>query len=210
MTWSGFSYNSGMTGQYGRSRMVDCEPSTTLLTDGLCEDGDNIILDVGDATTSRPMSAYFEVVGDYLEVSLYSSDTPRPTLSMAPTTAAPTQSPSKEDDQCGKEKYCCDFLEISNYETFYKIRDVRRERAVLGRRRRRLRDRRADGGARGRGPYGAGPRADGRAVGRPARLALAPEPPHDLPGRQGARGQLLLPAEQRRHLRHERGGVRRL
>ncbi|KAH8050074.1 tRNA-Phe hydroxylase [Aureococcus anophagefferens] len=124
MTWSGFSYNSGMSGKYGNSRMVDCEPSTTLLTDGLCEDGDNIILDVGDATTSRPMSAYFEVVGDYLEVSLYSSDTPRPTLSMAPTTAAPTQSPSKEDDQCGKEKYCCDFLEISNYETFYKIRDV--------------------------------------------------------------------------------------
>ncbi|KAK7232661.1 tRNAPhe (7-(3-amino-3-carboxypropyl)wyosine37-C2)-hydroxylase [Aureococcus anophagefferens] len=124
LTYSGFSYTSGMSGKFGNTRMVDCDPSTTLLTDGLCEDGDSIILDVGDASTSRPMSAYFEVVGDYLEVSLYSSDTPRPTLSMAPTTAAPTTSPSKEDDQCGKEKYCCDVINIDGYETFSKIRDV--------------------------------------------------------------------------------------
>ncbi|KAH8098926.1 tRNA-Phe hydroxylase [Aureococcus anophagefferens] len=123
LTYSGFSYTSGMSGKFGNTRMVDCDPSTTLLTDGLCEDGDSIILDVGDASTSRPMSAYFEVVGDYLEVSLYSSDTPRPTLSMAPTTAAPTTSPSKEDDQCGKEKYCCDVINIDGYETFSKIRD---------------------------------------------------------------------------------------
>ncbi|KAH8072888.1 tRNA-Phe hydroxylase [Aureococcus anophagefferens] len=122
LTYSGFSYTSGMSGKFGNTRMVDCDPSTTLLTDGL-GDGDSIILDVGDASTSRPMSAYFEVVGDYLEVSLYSSDTPRPTLSMAPTTAAPTTSPSKEDDQCGKEKYCCDVINIDGYETFSKIRD---------------------------------------------------------------------------------------
>ncbi|KAH8064191.1 protein kinase [Aureococcus anophagefferens] len=47
---------------------------------------------------------------------------------LAPARAAqagyPTQSPSKQDDQCGDEKYCCDSIDISNFETFYKVRDV--------------------------------------------------------------------------------------
>ncbi|KAH8068673.1 tRNA-Phe hydroxylase [Aureococcus anophagefferens] len=124
MTYSSYSSNSGMTGNFGNSRVVDCEPSTDLLTDAMCTSGENMQLDVGDEATSRPISVYFEVVGSHLEVSVYSSDTPRPTLSMAPTTAAPTQSPFKEDDQCGKEKYCCDFVDIDGYQRFYKVRDV--------------------------------------------------------------------------------------
>ncbi|KAH8066731.1 tRNA-Phe hydroxylase [Aureococcus anophagefferens] len=102
MTYSSYSSNSGMTGNFGNSRVVDCEPSTDLLTDAMCTSGENMQLDVGDEATSRPISVYFEVVGSHLEVSVYSSDTPRPTLSMAPTTAA-RRSPLKEDDQCGKE-----------------------------------------------------------------------------------------------------------
>ena len=123
LTWSDVHYENGMTGMLGNTLLVDGHPETSTLLDALLGDGESVVLDVGAPDAVRPLRAYFEVLGDRLEVSLYASATPRPTVSLAPTTAAPTQSPTREEDQCGKAKYCCDFVDVDGFGRFHKMRD---------------------------------------------------------------------------------------
>ncbi|KAK7232455.1 hypothetical protein SO694_00032251 [Aureococcus anophagefferens] len=121
--WSSFSYTSGMTGKYGNTLVVDGHPDTVSLYDVLLGDGENIMLDVGDEAASRPCPRTLKSPATIWR-SPSTPATPRPTLSMAPTTAVPSQSPTREDDVCGKAKYCCAFMDIDGYQRFEKIREL--------------------------------------------------------------------------------------
>ena len=90
----------------------------------MLKDAEHVVVDFGAPGSPRNASLYFDVVDGNMEVTIYATTTPRPSLSMAPTTAAPSQTPSAEAGACGKTKYCCDFIDVDGYQTFYKIRDV--------------------------------------------------------------------------------------
>ena len=90
----GVAAYGGMSGQYGTTRLVDGHPETGTLGDALLRDGESVVVDVGLQGAERPLSAYFSIANARLGVALYSSDTPRPTISPAPSTEAPTLSPT--------------------------------------------------------------------------------------------------------------------
>ena len=123
LTWSKW-WNNGATGKFGNTVVVDGHPDTVSLYDVMLKDAEHVVVDFGAPGSPRNASLYFDVVDGNMEVTIYATTTPRPSLSMAPTTAAPSQTPSAEAGACGKTKFCCDFIDLDGYQTFYKIRDV--------------------------------------------------------------------------------------
>ena len=113
LTWSDFSLNSGGTGKYGNTLLVDTTPDTDSYDDAILHPGQYFVADFGTEDTAGVRMVTIYISSDdatgYLKVEIVSSDTMMPTSTPAPSTHVPTIAPSTDDEHCSDD-YCCDTL----------------------------------------------------------------------------------------------------
>ena len=108
--WASIDDTYGGTGYVSNTVTVDAHADTSSWADAALYPGESLTIDLTSSSgASYPVIVEaVETDAGALEVTITASDTAPPTVTPAPSTAAPIRSPTTESESCGS--VCCDTL----------------------------------------------------------------------------------------------------